>query len=179
MSANVDLDFNALYARAESRGEIDSLESNLSNFSRLFRTNLQFRELIREKNFPIEKRVESVLSLPGFTPGQTFVELVFAVLSEEYFNQISEIYDRFVRMLDERLNRWPVILSTAVPASAEVLADLKSRVSRLFGKEIILRNEVDASLVGGMVLLLPNGKRYDFSLKKQLSEVKSHIMENA
>ena len=76
MSSATDINFDELYARAERRDDSGALESNLVELAYLFRTNFEFRQLIRFDRMPIEDRVQAVVEMPGFLESQTFIELL-------------------------------------------------------------------------------------------------------
>lgn len=179
MSTTIELEFGVLYARAEQRNELQALESNLVQLAMVFKTNFEFREFIRSTQIPIEDRVQQVVELPVFGASQTFVELLFVILSEGYFNQIQFISDKFTEMLSERTGRFLVVVMTSVLLGAAELSEIQSRLSEILGRSVVLRNDVDTALIAGTVLRLPDGKVYDFSLKRQLSEFKSYLMEKA
>jgi ATP synthase F1 delta subunit len=176
--SSTDILFEELYARAERRDEVGSLESNLVQLAFLFRTNFEFRQLIRSSQVPIEDRVQAIVELPGFSTCQTFIELLFVIISETYFNQIQQVCDQYTVMVNERRNRSLIVIVTPVALTEAAKTDVGQSLQPLFPRPIALRNEVDPSLITGTLIRLPNGKIFDFSAKKQLSDFKSYLMEN-
>jgi len=177
MSAQLNLEFDELYARSERRNELGKVESDLVQLALLFKINFEFRGFIRSTQVPIEDRVQQVVSLNGFSGAQTFVELLFVILSEGYFNQIHQISDKFTAMISEKTGRYLVILTTSLSLEEMSLTEVQGRLSSVLGQSVVLRNDVDTTLIAGSVLQLPDGKVYDFSIKHQLSEFKSYLME--
>ena len=56
----------------------------------------------------------------------------------------------------------------------ERLAQLNDRLRGISGKDVILQQETDASLLGGLLLEL-EGKIYDGSIRTQLENMKQRI----
>ena len=177
MSAQLNLEFGELYARSVRRNELDKVESDLVQLALLFKTNFDFRGFIRSTQVPIEDRVQQVVSLTGFSVAQTFIELLFVILSEGYFNQIQQISDKLTGMISERTGRYLVVLTTSFSLEEMSLTEVQGRLSSVLSQPVVLRNDVDSTLIAGSVLRLPDGKVYDFSIKRQLSEFKSYLME--
>jgi len=179
MTSQLIIDFDALMARAESRGELDRLEGDLVKLAYLFSTNFDFRLLIRSNRISIENRIESVLEVADFSAAQTFVELLFIIISERYFNRIQLISDRVTDMISKRSNRYLVVFGTSKALSSDEQDEVGARISSAVGRSITLRNDVDARLIAGSFIKLPDGKVFDYSVRRQLSEFKSYLMENA
>jgi F-type H+-transporting ATPase subunit delta len=177
MSALLDLQFDVLISRAESRNELGALEANLVLLSYLFKTNFQFRKFIRSMGVPIEDRVREIVSLEGFQDSQTFIELMFVILSEGFSDEINQISDRFTDLVNQKTGRYLVVVVTPVTMDDATKIQVGQRLSSVFGRSVVLRNDVDETLIGGSVLKLPDETEYDFSMKRQLTEFKSYLME--
>ena len=84
--------------------------------------------------------------------------------------EVWAIADHFQKMLDRELGRVRVTVRTALPLDAQQQADIVARFSQLTGKQVIPSVQVDASLLGGVVVEA-EGKVYDGSVRTHLERL--------
>jgi F-type H+-transporting ATPase subunit delta len=90
---------------------------------------------------------------------------------------LPEISDQAESILDERLGRVPVTVSTAVPMPADRLAGWGKLVQAATGKEPVLKNVVQPALVAGAVIRIGDWLA-DGSVKTKLSRLHDLIVEH-
>jgi len=64
---------------------------------------------------------------------------------------------------------------TAVPLSRREKELIQSRLEKLTGKEILLRDRVDPGIIGGVVVYV-NGDVIDGSIRAQLAELRAALL---
>ncbi|MBR0229560.1 MAG: ATP synthase F1 subunit delta, partial [Clostridia bacterium] len=67
-------------------------------------------------------------------------------------------------------------VTTAGALNEEQRARLMKKLKKLTGKEIVVKEKIDPSVLGG-VLLQMDGKRYDNTVRHRLAAIKQTIME--
>lgn len=177
MTGAVLLDFEAILNRADSRGDLEQLELDLVKLSFLFANNFEFRQFIRSKFSTFDEAVDQVISLASFSRSQTFADVLYLIISEGYFNSIQWISDQITTLVSERSGRYLVVLGSSRLLTEVEQTEVGQRISSAVGRSVTLRNDVDPNLIGGSFIRLPDGKVFDYSLKRQLSEFKSYLME--
>lgn len=111
--------------------------------------------------------------LPGLTGN--FLRLLLAKGRLALLPQVAEAY---TALLDQRLNRVPVVLSTAVPMPAEQLARWAESIRSATGREAVLKNVVKPELVAGAVVRIGD-MIADGSARRRLAELEQNIIERA
>lgn len=81
-----------------------------------------------------------------------------------------EIREAFEAQLDERLGFVRAEVTSAIPLNESMAAGLESELSKLTGKRMRLRFEVDPALVGGVVARI-GSTVYDGSVRGELREL--------
>ena len=76
----------------------------------------------------------------------------------------------YQQLLDEKAGILPVTVVCSYPLSSEQQAALSAAIVKISGKDIRLDQEVDASLIGGLKLVIGDTV-YDGSLNKQLDKL--------
>lgn len=95
---------------------------------------------------------------------------IFVVIDHRRIAVIGEIREAFELQLDERLGFVRAEVSSAAPLNAPLSAGLESELSKLTGKRMRLRFNVDPALLGGVVARI-GSTVYDGSVRGELREL--------
>lgn len=92
---------------------------------------------------------------------------------EHYFNDIVNTFQQLTQALH---NQVKAVAVTAVPMSQEAQTKLAASLSAMSGKQVTLENQVDESLVGGVVVRMGD-RVIDGSVRNRLSLLKEDLSE--
>ncbi|MGL4593620.1 MAG: ATP synthase F1 subunit delta, partial [Thermoguttaceae bacterium] len=81
-------------------------------------------------------------------------------------------------LFDQRMKRFPVIITTAEPLAEETKTSLIQKLRELVGGEPIVRALVDPDVIGGLVVRVGDTV-YDASILTQLKNVCQHIIDRS
>jgi F-type H+-transporting ATPase subunit delta len=95
---------------------------------------------------------------------------VYVVIDHRRIGIIGEIREAFELQLDERLGFVRAEVTSAAPLNAPLSAGLESELSKLTGKRMRLRFDVDPELLGGVVARI-GSTVYDGSVRGELREL--------
>jgi F-type H+-transporting ATPase subunit delta len=95
---------------------------------------------------------------------------VYVVIDHRRIGVIGDIREAFELQLDERLGFVRAEVSSAAPLNAPLSASLESELSKLTGKRMRLRFDVDPALLGGVVARI-GSTVYDGSVRGELREL--------
>ncbi len=84
------------------------------------------------------------------------------------------IYRYFASLCNERLGIAEITAVTAEPLTEELKAKIKLKMTQVTGKTISLKEEVDPSIIGGIVLKY-GSRSFDGSVKARLDALKAEI----
>lgn len=171
------LNIEELIRRADERGELVSLSSNLSLFFHLVQTNMDVRHFIRAESVSVQDRATCMVSLPGFLPGDTFFELISAGMSEGWFSEWRVIHDSVQTRIDGVLNRSVVQVISRVPLTPDQSSQIREIAQRISNQPVEVRALLDESVVGGILVILPDGRVVDLTVSTALTQLKSYVME--
>ncbi|OIO38601.1 MAG: ATP synthase F1 subunit delta [Candidatus Omnitrophica bacterium CG1_02_46_14] len=101
----------------------------------------------------------------------------FMVLFEKHrFYLIHEIAENFKRITDESKGRSVAEIHTAVLLDAQSEAAIVTKLERMAGHKITVKNKIDPSLIGGVMIKLKN-KIMDGSVKNRLHLLTKELMK--
>jgi len=95
---------------------------------------------------------------------------VYVVIDHRRIGSISDIREAFELQLDDRLGFVRAEVSSAAPIDHRSSASLESELSKLTGKRMRLRFDVDPALLGGVVARI-GSTVYDGSVRGELREL--------
>lgn len=117
------------------------------------------------------KRAVMAKLLESAGGGSVFIRnFVYVLIDHRRIGIVDEIREAFELQLDERLGFVRAEVTSAVPIDHRVSAGLESELSRLTGKRMRLRFDVDPALLGGVVARI-GSKVYDGSVRGELRQL--------
>ncbi len=110
------------------------------------------------------------LSLQQLT--QNFVRLLSDRGRMGLLPDITRVY---TELMDARLGRVRVLVSTVDPLSPQLEAELTAAFEKATGKTVLLDARIDTSLLGGLVARI-GSRVYDASLRRRLEDLKHRLI---
>jgi F-type H+-transporting ATPase subunit delta len=107
--------------------------------------------------------------------GDDVVHFATLLLERGRIDLIGHVAEAFERLADHHLNTVRASLTSAVPLEDRTCEHVRSLLQKRLGKNVIVRNDVDASILGGVVLRVGNTV-LDASVKKKLSQMKQAVI---
>jgi F-type H+-transporting ATPase subunit delta len=130
-----------------------------------------------DDSLPAESRVGVLRSI--FTDVHPAISGMLPVLVEEenpdLLPAIAEAYDR---VASERRGLTVADVTTAVPLSEKLRESLVAKLSADLGRGVVLREKVDPSIIGGIVIDAA-GRRIDASIGSQLENARAVLSNTA
>lgn len=108
------------------------------------------------------KQLEALASM---TP--ELLEVLKALVERDQLDLLPRIAELYRTMTEEDDDIVGLTVTTAVPLDDELRAQIKERFEQDFGKKVFLIENVDPSIIGGIVFEA-RGQRRDISVKTQL-----------
>jgi F-type H+-transporting ATPase subunit delta len=139
----------------------------------------QYPELVSLLSVPTlstEERLEVLYKVIGRTPGIT--ENFLALLVEKHrISRIAEIRSAFNKQYYEQFSIAEVFVTTAVPLGADQREALVQKMEKKLHKSIVLRETVDETLLGGMIVQYGD-TRMDSSLRTRMKQLSKSMEQH-
>lgn len=166
----------ALSASIEDDAQLERTLDALDAFAGLLEEHPDLHAVLQDPAVPPRKRrailndVLSVAKLPDPIPG--FLRTLF---NRKRLGLLSTIRERFAGIVDERMNRVTAYVTTATQLTTAQEEKIRLGLSAYSGKTVRLETEVDADIIGGVVVRL-DGSVIDGSLRARLDRVKHALL---
>ncbi|MCZ6821079.1 MAG: ATP synthase F1 subunit delta [Calditrichaeota bacterium] len=170
------------YARAlfELAGEKNILVSVLKevvSFEEDLRANANFRQFLYSQDVSKSEKQARMEEILQDRVSALFLNFLFVLLRKNRALIFPEIAMEFQAMVDRRNKRTRASAVTAVPLDDKAKAALKSVLDKALGLDVQVENEVDKSILGGVIVNL-DGRLLDGSLRSQLRRLERQLVEN-
>ena len=165
----------SLFEVAEEAKKEELLLSQLEDLCELMQENPQFLQLLSS---PMVSKEERAKLIDEAFEGRIDLYLLnfLKILSEggraQHLSQIEKEY-RELYYLRENIEE--VVATTAVPMTQEQKEKLTAKLEKSTGKKILLKNQIDPSLIGGVVLKIGN-RQMDDSVRSRLEGIRRQIL---
>jgi F-type H+-transporting ATPase subunit delta len=121
-----------------------------------------------------EKLLGELLALHPVNPiTSNFLRIL---LQHSRIQSFSKLYEKYLSSVNERKGIVSARVTTAAPLSPRELKNLGDRLADFTGKHVTIQSQMDASLLGGVVVQLGD-TIFDGSLRTQLSEIRKRLAE--
>ncbi len=102
------------------------------------------------------------------------LETLAAMQKEDDLHLIEEVSKQYKELLDNEDKTVSVTVTTAVPMDDDLRAKVKAKAEKDLDAPVYLVERVDPSIIGG-IMLEQRGKRYDASVRAQLSNIRKKL----
>ena len=158
----------ALFSLAREERKEQQVYEELNQAADLMLQNPGFSTLLDVPTLRTEERIEVLRKVIGDKPGIT--ENFLCLLVEKHrFGRLSEIREAYNKQYHEAFGIAEVFVTSAVPLDESQRSALKTKLQKKLGKTIQLRERVDSTLIGGMVVQYGD-TRMDNSLRTRLEQ---------
>lgn len=164
----------ALFELAVEKEKVDEIKEELAEVLETINGHKDLNEVMyhpqisqTDKNALLEKVFDAEISKVLLN----FLKLLVDKRREKF---LEPILDRYIEMANEKKDILEVKVKSAIELSATNKTRLKNKLEQLTEKQVTLIDEVDADLIGGLVLEVGD-KVIDGSLNKHLQVIKDDL----
>ena len=138
--------------RGHQAGESDDVEDELFRFGRIVEANAALRAALANPALPDENKVSLVNALVEDKARPVTVQLLTQVATHPRGRAPEDAIDDYTDIASRRRARLVARVTTAVALSDAEISRLQEALAGLYGHEVHLQIEVDADIVGGVVV---------------------------
>ena len=159
----------AVFEIATERQELDRWQSDLIKIAGLAEDAV-FTALIDSPRLHFDDKARLLSERLGDINPLT-LNLAYLLVTRDNFSMVAEIADEYQRLLDGYRGIEQAEVITAVPLDDEDKVRLEERLGAVVGKKVVIKPEVDSSLIGGLIARI-GGTLLDGSTRGRLEDLK-------
>ena len=164
----------AFFNLAREAGDEEKIGQELQQFLAAYESS-DLQKILVNPAFsgPVRKTILNRLT-GALQFSQLTTNFLSLLLERDRVTELPGIVRVYGRLLDQTKGRVEAKIVSAAALDSARVDQLRDRLRAVAGKDVVLRQEIDATLLGGLWIEL-EGKVYDGSLSSQLEKLKQRI----
>ena len=160
-----------LYALCREERMEDAVLDEIHALSQAFGENGAFLHLLANMSLSKEERVKIVDDTLNGKIHEYVLNFIKILVERGAIHEFSECADAYQACYNREHGVVEAEVTTAQPLNEQQREQLIQKLQSMSGKEVVIKEKVDASVLGG-VLLQMDGKRYDNTVAHRLQAIR-------
>lgn len=168
---------HSLFELAREENSIETIESELRDFQALIDENADFRRLVESPAFSSEDQLRAISAVvEAVRPSPLTGNFLKVVAENRRLFALPGMIRAFRQMAAAHRGEVEAEIVSAHPLSGEQRRELSESLGRYAGKTVTMRESVDPSILGGLVVRI-GSRQIDTSLRTKLNSLKLALKE--
>jgi F-type H+-transporting ATPase subunit delta len=164
----------ALFQLAREAGQEEAIGRQIDEFFSAYESS-DLRMVLTNPAFDVPTRKRVLIQVANTQQLSVLtIHFLSLLLERNRLSHLPGIVSCYRRLLNEAKGRVEAKVVSAAALDAALVERVREQLRGLSGKDVVLQQEVDPSLLGGMTVELA-GKVYDGSIRTQLEKMKQRI----
>lgn len=161
----------ALYQVAEENGKVDKYLEDLRQICDLIYNNNDFYEIIKHPQISTNKKKDTFISIFKGNIDEELLSFLLLVIEKDRILNLREQLKQMEKIHLEKNNTVIASVKSVVTLTDTEVQLLISKLEKKYDKKIILEQEIDKSIIGGLYVRVGNDV-IDGTVKSKLDEMK-------
>lgn len=166
----------ALFEVGVEENKLDSFEQELEVIAAAFAGNKEFSSIFKAPMVPKEEKKSLIENIFKGKASDELVNFIKILVDKDRISVLDEINREFVKLVNEHNNIEDAVAISAVPIDAERLEALKAQLTKVTGKNIKIKNEINPSVMGGILVRIGN-EEIDGTVKGRLDRLEEELRQ--
>ena len=163
---------------ANEQNQAEPIGQELASLKQIIEENPQIREVFTNPAISAEEREQLLERVFRNNLAPLLFNTLGVLNAHNRLGLISQIAQAYDELLDKQLGKVEVDLTVAQKLDAGQLDQAKKRISAALGRDAIVHQYVDDSIIGGMIVRVGD-KLIDASVRYQLAAMRKQLLESA
>ncbi len=166
----------ALFELAVQQDRTDEWSADLGQLAEVMQ-DTEFNPFLKHAEVPLERKIAALATvLPEIDP--MVRNLGSLLVTRGAVDTAGDVVIGYNRLLDERLGRQQIEVTSAVALEAAELERIRQFVTNLIQKEVVVTTRVDESILGGIIIQVGD-RLLDGSTRSKLEGLRKQIRSEA
>jgi F-type H+-transporting ATPase subunit delta len=164
----------SLFELSSLTDSVTDAEAQLADVVKTVRGHADLRDALADATVPAAKKRDILREIFGEAVDPAVLSIVQVVVETGHVDSLAEVATAFSSLMEEQLGVVPAVVTTAVPLTDALRTSLSAKLEASLGKRVVLRETVDPSILGGIIINVA-GRVLDGSLRKQLNGMRTAL----
>lgn len=166
---------NALFQAAQDVDKVGEILEEAKSVLEIFQQEKDFFHFFNDPTIPAGKKKAILKNIFEGRICTEHLNLLYVLVDKGRTRHYPRIIDSYEKRIFNAEGYAKGSVFSVKPLSEEQKIKFENQTSRLLRQNIKLENKIDASLIGGVKILV-DGKMLDASLKKRLDDMRSKLL---
>lgn len=166
----------ALYEVAEEKGKVEEYLEDLRQICSYIYDNEEFLEVIKHPQIGTSKKKLIFKSIFGDKIDEGLLSYLLLLITKDRILYLREKLNEMEKIHLERNNTLIANVKSVITLSKEQSEALTKNLQNKYNKKVILQEEIDRSIIGGLYVRVGNDV-IDGTLKSKLDEMKALMLK--
>lgn len=162
----------ALYEVAENKGKVDEYLKFVEEIANLINTNEELQQLLKHPQLSTSKKKELFKTIFAGKVEEELLSFLLLLIEKDRIFQLNEILDQMKKIYLEKHETVIAQVKTVVPLDEVEKQQLVDKLQKKYGKTVLLNEEIDKSIIGGVYLRIGNDI-IDGTIKSKFEEIRT------
>ncbi len=168
----------ALFKIAKAENSLENVEEDLLRLKKLLKDSGELREFIHNPRIVASGKKGVILEILGRDTSHITLNFLNLLIDQDKQRNLPNIIGEYFNLVASFRNKITAHVVSAIPLTEDLIGEIERRLSILTGKEVVVKNEVDASIIGGFIIRIKE-KVLDASIYGQFKKMKVKIAQGA
>jgi F-type H+-transporting ATPase subunit delta len=165
----------AIYEVAEGKGKVESYLSQLRELVSVINSNEEFLLVIKHPQISTSKKKEIFTNTFKDAIDKDLIAFLLLLVEKHRILFLSGILEEIEKIHLDRSNTLLANIKTVVPLKIDEKANLISKLEGMYKMTIILNEEIDSSIIGGVYVRVGNDV-IDGTIKSKFEEMRKLML---
>lgn len=166
----------ALFQVGEESNSTEKLYNELKAVVDIINVNKEFSNILKSPIVSKEEKKTLITNIFGSTLDNEMLNFMKILADKDRLNLLANMEEAFKALLNDKNNILEGVAITAVPMNEGEVNELQAKLSDKYNKTVVLQNEVDKSILGGVLVRLGN-EEIDGTVKNRLDKMKEQLSQ--
>lgn len=167
----------ALFEIAEEKNKFEQFEQDLTALNEAIQSSKELESFLVHPRIDVKVKKEKINAIFAGNISEEVLSLMQLLLDRRRENIISALMKEFVALSNDARNVMDAVVYTAQSMDEAELQAIAEKFGKKIGKTIRVKNEVDPSIVGGLIIRIGD-RLYDGSVKGKLFRFKQSLVHS-
>lgn len=164
----------ALFETGLELDKVDQFKEEINAVSNVLIEENDFKKVLNHPKVSKDEKKEILNHVFGGKVSEEILNFLYVIVDKRREMYIEEISEYFDFLYNEEKNIALATVVTAIPMDESTQNRLKEKLSKELNKNVVLKNLVDESIIGGAILKIDN-KIIDGTVKGQLESIEKNL----
>lgn len=165
---------HALFDLATLAGSVDATDEGMTSVVRAVRGSIDLREALTSTGVPVEKKRDVLREIFGVSVTPEALAVTTSIVERGQLEILGDVAAAFRDLAEKERGIVIVEVTTAIPLDEALRASVSDKLAKSIGHPVSLRESVDPSIVGGIVIRV-GGRVLDGSVSSQLEGMRKTL----